>query len=229
MSKLFKHLTFIGTFLLLSTVATSTFAQDVRYVSDVLHLPLRSGKGNEFRITHRGMPSGTQLIVLEENEDGAWLRVKTKDDKEGWVRSQYLISEPTASIKLKALQNKVSNLNSGSKKLLDQISSAEASNTDLSKKLAKSEQQLVTTLTELNTLKKVSANAISLNQQYQTLLTKHQMLQAESDTAHAENQRLKSQKSHNERLYGAFLLICGIAITIAIQAMSLRRKKSEWG
>lgn len=204
-------------------------AQEIRYVSDVLHLPLRSGKGNEFRITHKGLPSSSKLVMVEDDPENGWMKVRTEDGKEGWVRSQYLIEEPTAAIKLAALEAKLANLNSGSKNLLAQISSAETNNKTLSAELLATQQTLETISTELSNLKKVSSGAIDLNKQHQMLLAKHQILQTESDTARAENQRLKNEKSHNEWLYGAFLLLCGIVTTLAIQAMSLRRKKSEWG
>jgi len=210
-------------------LSTTSQAQEIRYVSDVLHLPLRSGKGNEFRITHRGMPSSTKLFVLEIDPDGEWIRVKTEDDKEGWVRSQYLIEEPTAALKLASLEKKLASLNSGSKSLLAQISRNEKNNKTLTRELANNQKSLKSCRTELNNLKKISANAITLNQQHQDLLAKHQMLQAESDTVRAENQRLNNQKNHDDWLYGAFLMICGIIVTIALQAMNSRRRQSEWG
>jgi len=210
-------------------LSSSSQAQDTRYVSDVLHLPLRSGKGNEFRITHRGMPSSTKLFVLEVDPEGEWIRVKTEDNKEGWVRSQYLIEEPTAAIKLAALEKKLASLNNGSKSLLAQISRSEKNNKKLTRELASNKKSLNICETELSNLKKISANAITLNQQHQDLLAKHQMLQAQSDTVQAENQRLNNQKNHDDWLYGAFLMICGIIVTIALQAMNSRRRKSEWG
>lgn len=209
--------------------ATTSAADDVRYVSDVLHLPLRSGKGNEFRITHRGMPSSTKLFVLEEDEENGWMRVRTEKDVEGWVRSQYLIAEPTAAIKLAALEKKVSNLNSGSKQLLKQISDAEANNKSLNAELSTTKSQLNLIEKELNSLKKVSAGAIDLDKQHQKLLTKYQMLQTESDTTHAENQRLESNKNHNQWMFGALLVGCGIIVTLILQSLSMRRRKSDWG
>ena len=51
---------------------SSAQAQDVRYISDKQYVPLRSGAGNEYRITHRGLPSGTRLTVNSESDNGEW-------------------------------------------------------------------------------------------------------------------------------------------------------------
>ncbi|MEQ8801570.1 MAG: peptide-binding protein, partial [Haliea sp.] len=58
---------------LLALLLTETVqAQDVRYISDTQYVPVRSGAGNEFRIVHRGIPSGTRLTVSRVSEDGEW-------------------------------------------------------------------------------------------------------------------------------------------------------------
>jgi SH3 domain protein len=78
---------------------SKTMAED-GYISDVLYVPLRSGKGNQFRILESAMKSGTKLEILEEDEENGWIGVRTADGKEGFVRAQYIIREPTAQLKL---------------------------------------------------------------------------------------------------------------------------------
>jgi len=53
-------------------VAGAAQARDIRYVSDKQYIPLRSGAGNEYRIVHRGIPSGTKLEVARVSGDGVW-------------------------------------------------------------------------------------------------------------------------------------------------------------
>ena len=95
--KFLTLLTLILCGLLFPSTATS---EDVRYVSDLLQI--HSDKGNQFSITHRDIPSSTKIYVLEVDEEGRWVRVKTEDGKEGWARSLYLIDKPTAANKLAA-------------------------------------------------------------------------------------------------------------------------------
>ena len=83
-------------FLIVSLLAilgsAAALAQDIRYISDTQYIPVRSGAGNEFRIIHRGIPSGTRLTVSRESEDGTWAEITTDGGTTGWVRSQYLMS-----------------------------------------------------------------------------------------------------------------------------------------
>lgn len=93
----------------------------------------------------------------------------------------------------------------------------------------KAQQQLRSVEKQLDDLKKVSANAINVDLQHQKLLTKYELLQTESDTNRAEIQRLENDNRHNQWLFGALLLICGIILALIIQSMSQGRKKSDWG
>ena len=80
--------------------STASFAED-RYVTDVFYIPLRADKDNQSTIIKNGLPTGTRLKFLSEEEDAnknKWSRVATSEGIEGWVRSQNLTAEPTASI-----------------------------------------------------------------------------------------------------------------------------------
>ena len=80
---------------------------DVNYISDVLTVPLRSGASTAHRILHRGLPSGTQLTILAIDEEANFTQVRTAGGMEGWVRSQYLIGEPIARVKLAATEKRL--------------------------------------------------------------------------------------------------------------------------
>ena len=90
--------------ILLTLVLSSVgHAQDIRYVSDKQFVPLRSGAGGNYRILHRGLPSGTRLTVLRESEDGAWVEVTTDTGATGWLGAQYIMEEEPARDRLAAL------------------------------------------------------------------------------------------------------------------------------
>jgi len=84
-------------------LANTAQSQDIRYVSDTNTVPLRSGAGNEFRIVHRGIPSGTKLTVARNSADGVWSEITTERGTSGWIRSQYLMAEKPAKLKLDAV------------------------------------------------------------------------------------------------------------------------------
>ena len=68
--------------------AATAVAQETRYISDMVLVPVRSGPGSEYRITNRGLPSGTVLIVYGESDDGGWIDVESPGVPEGgYLRS----------------------------------------------------------------------------------------------------------------------------------------------
>lgn len=93
----------LSVILLLSPLALATD----RYVSDVMHIQLRKGPSNQQEIVASGLASGTHLTFVREELDSSrvpWSLVRTADGAQGWVRSQFLVSEPTAAVLLPALQ-----------------------------------------------------------------------------------------------------------------------------
>ncbi len=130
-------------------------AESIRYVSDVFYAPLRSGEGNEYRIINKGIRSGTKLAVLEEGGNREWSLVRTPNGEEGWIRSQYLQSEPVAMVKLALVQREI-----------DKLNQLQAENNKLKAKLKQSALQ-----------KKLHQ---SLVKQHQLLQTELEVLKAEN-------------------------------------------------
>jgi SH3 domain protein len=93
-------------FAVLSTSFASLSVAEDRYVTDVIYIPLRSDKDNQATILKNGLPTGTRLKLIREEEDtnkNKWAQVITSEGIEGWIRSQNLMAEPTAAMKLAAL------------------------------------------------------------------------------------------------------------------------------
>ncbi len=78
----FSYLALSGVILLSFLISEPVFAKTVRYVSDELKIPLRSGASNKHRII-KFLRSGTALTVLS-NED-KFTEVEMRDGKSGWV------------------------------------------------------------------------------------------------------------------------------------------------
>lgn len=50
---------------------TGVLAADIRYISDTQYIPLRTGPGNDYRVIHNGLPSGTRLKVSRSSKKAA--------------------------------------------------------------------------------------------------------------------------------------------------------------
>ncbi|WP_179957654.1 TIGR04211 family SH3 domain-containing protein [Exilibacterium tricleocarpae] len=201
---------------------------EVRYISDVLYVPLRSGQGTQFRIINKGLRSGTKLTVLEEDPGGEWTRVETERGIQGWIRNQYLLAEPTATLKLRAAQQTASQLQNRTQTLEQQLAQLQQQNQQLAARLDDSEKQGQTLNNELAEIKTISAGAIDLNSRHQTLMEEHQLLQTEIDVLKAENERLGDKSLQTWFIYGAGAVGLGVVIALVVPAVRPRRRYSDW-
>ena len=207
--------------------SSQVYSQETRYIRDTLFVPLRSGQSYKHRIVHKGLVSGTPLTLLEVSEDKDYSRVKTQDGIEGWIQTQYLSDEPSARSQLESLnlQNaKLKTQTSELKKELNEINNkykaAKAAVAQLSKSQQNSEQ-------ELAEIKAISANAIRLNSENQTLLQQTQELQNKVDMLTTDNQHLNDKLDNDAFLNGAFAVLIGVFITLLVPRL-WPSKSSEW-
>lgn len=216
----------------LSTPLLSVTAQaQDRYISDVLYVPLRSGMGNQFRIVHRGLASGSQLELVRESEsdDGEeWSLVRTTDGEEGWIRSQFLVSEPTAELKLSSAQQRAENAARESQELRNQLSEAEQRAEQLQGELTEVRERYEALQQEHEQLRTLSSDAVGLHDQHQELSENYQMLQTRYDVIQADNERLKRDSRYQDWLFGGGILIAGVLLSLILQAIGKRRRQSEW-
>ena len=81
--------------LLASSITYASVMAAPAWVSDIFEITLRTGpsSGNVILLM---VPSGTELTVLEYDEQSGYARVQTAGGTEGWVLSRYLMDEPSA-------------------------------------------------------------------------------------------------------------------------------------
>ena len=222
-------LTLLFATLLINSAYVETAYADVRYVSDVLYVPMRSGKGSEFRIINKGLRSGTKLTLLQAPDpDSEWVNVETESGVQGWVRRQYLVSEPVAKDKLLNALKTTQTLKSRGQKLQQRVDQLQQQNVQLAQRLGNSNKHNQTLDQELAQIKRISANAIDLNSRHQRLMEEHQVLQTEIDMLKAENERLGDSSTQTWFLYGAAAVGFGVFIALVVPALRSRTKYSEW-
>jgi SH3 domain protein len=214
------------TLLMVLFFSAGTLAQ-TRYVSDELQINLRTGQGDQFRIT-RILSSGTKMTVLERGAASEWVRVRTEAGDEGWVRSQYLQDRPVARDLLAQAQARLNALSAQRQEIDNERSGLQAEKQQLSSQLQTAQAEVRRLSTELEELKRISANAISLNQSNQQLMEERQLLETELDVLQAENERLSDDSNQTWFLYGAIAVGIGVIITLLVQNIRSRQRYSEW-
>lgn len=82
-------------------VSTGAVVAETAYVSDTLRVGVRPAPDSHVAPT--GVIKTGMLLEVLESADG-YVRVKTENDLEGWVRDTYVVNTPPAMMKLQALQ-----------------------------------------------------------------------------------------------------------------------------
>ena len=199
-----------------------------RYITDELHVPMRSGKGNEFRILNSGLPSGTKLTLLEDAPDEGWSRVRTAAGQEGWVRRQYLVSEPVAEIKLKKAQAELAHFEKMEGNLGGAVRDLEEKNRNLQSELTSEKEKASQLEKDLKELQALSADTVALNTRHQKLLHQHELLKQKQMMAEAEIQRLSGSDTQKWYMYGALSVALGAILAMIAPHLRPRRRRSEW-
>lgn len=193
--------TIIGFWLTTTVHSDPAASEETRYIRDILYVPLRSGQGSEYRVTHRGLPSGAMVHVIETSTDDQYSLVRVPNGVEGWLQTQYLMAEPAARDQLVLLNEKLTQLQKINRQLTEQLRQESHSEP----------MELVYTLEEANKM----------------LLNDNQILQNDIQQLAVANQQLLHDKTQRAFLNGVFAVFIGAIIALAI-ARLWPRKKNGW-
>lgn len=204
-------------------------AQDIRYVSDKQFVPLRSGAGSDYRIVHRGIPSGTRLKVARTSSNGEWAEITTDRGTSGWIRTQYLMQELPAQNKVDAAVKRAAEATAKSTALGNELSALQAQRAELEGQLDSNGSELGSVSEELAQLKKISGNAVQLDTDNRRLVLESENLRSELEMLKSESQRLQDKLDSEEFLNGALAVLLGVIITLVVPRLwPKRRKSSSW-
>ncbi len=204
--------------LFLLLLSASSLAQEVRFITDKLYVPLRSGQGEQYRIVHRGLASGLRLEVDEVDEESGYSHVTTPNGTQGWIRNQYLVSEEPARQRLARARQR-------NEALQAEQSSWQGTN----EQLLASQALLEKTATELAEVRRVSGNALRLDTNNRRLIQRVEVLKTRIEVLEGDNLRM-SESNESEAFYnGVFAVMLGVIITLLIPRLwPKRRPSSSW-
>ena len=210
-------------------IIAPAFAQNVRYVSDKQYIPLRSGPGSDYRITHRGIPSGTRLTIARTSDDGTFAEITTAKGTTGWIRTQYLMKDLPAQNKLDAAVKKAENLEARNKSLATETSVLKTERVDVLNQIQSTDGQLEQVTQELALLKQISGNAVQLDTDNRRLIVESETLKSDLEMHRAENQRLNDKLESEAFMNGALAVLLGVIIAlVAPRLWPKRRRNSGW-
>lgn len=210
--------------LLLVLGPVSAFAATM-YISDELTVPLRRGPSNGHKIINAALPSGLALEVLGEDKAAGFTQVRTPNGTEGWMPTQYLVSQPVAKDRLVAATKRVETLEAQLKSTRENYQDVRGARTEIEGRatdLAKENQKLQTELAEI---RRVSATALTQFEENKQLKTDNASLQTQVAQLSEEVSDLKRNVMLRWLLSGGGLVLLGLALGAWIKA---RPKRSTW-
>lgn len=216
-----KSLTVIA----LCAIANVSFAQTL-YVSDELVITVRTGPSTQNAIV-RNLNSGDAVTVLEEADNGDYVRVRTDSGEEGWALRRYLIDAPIARSQLAAAQRNLAQAR-------DRVTELETIVADLSERLDTVTQRMEeaeTAASGLNTelveVRSASANALTIRDQNESLRRRVNELDQLVAELTAQTTALGSRATREWFVVGAGVLGTGIVLGLVIPTLR-RKRRTEW-
>ena len=207
----------------------SASAQDIRYITDELFVPVRSGQGTQYRIVHRGIPSGTRVTVRESDDETGYSYITTDGGTEGWILSRYLDAEVPAAQRLEDLQARYDALMGDEDSLQSQLAEARDREGNLTRELSGLREELETTRGELTEIRRISANAMALDKMNQQLAEESQVLNTRIEVLEADNMRMKESREGDAFRNGALAVLLGVVIALIVPRLRpKRRNTSGW-
>lgn len=201
--------------------------ETIRYVSDDLTIPMRSGTTNRHKIL-AFLNSGTAVKILEQTDDGQYARVFV-DDKEGWVQTEKLMNNRSARDRLVIANQKLDDSKQQIATLKQNIAELNQQNQQLEetrKQLLEDNNRLQATLVELRT---TAANPIAIHEQNQKLEATIDEISARNESLMSENARLNDNSLKEWFIIGAVVAIGSLILGLIIPNIKWRKKDSWAG
>lgn len=209
----------------LSTGVTGHAYAETAYISDELTVPLRSGPSGRHRILHAGLPSGTVLEIISVDEEAGFTQIRTQRGSEGWVRTQYLVSEPIARTKLAQAQRRIAQLENAvaeARARIDELTQTNAAQQSTNQ----AESARVAELeAELARITEISASAVATHEENMQLKDTNARLKDELDDVAEARNALAENEGNQGMMLGAGFILIGLLAGVLIKA---RPQRSAW-
>lgn len=193
------------------------------YITGQIPVAIHKGQSNDSTVIHPGLPSGSQINILELSEDQQWVLIRTSDGIKGWIPAQSVQKKsPTQQVQPKALSN-LAYLNNNVQS--NSTDSASKPSEYTIKQYKKLQQDYDNTASELDRLKKLSAETLRLDQTNSELLKTNQLMKIEMERLTAEIDTLKTDNFTKGLQYGAGILAVGFLIGYTIKSRNSRRDR----
>lgn len=212
-------------FCTLIIISIAVAAEEVRYVSDSLIITMRTGQGTSHKII-KSPRTGTRMVLLEEDSETGYSRVRLDSGLEGWVLSRYLVNQPVAKTRLVTAEKKIDQLSKQVDQLKSELSSVSSNKNSLQNTSSQLEKDNKKLKKELAHIKDISSNQIAINDENKELKEKLLTLKRDMQTVQQENLSLQDSSARDWFLIGAGVLVVGVVMGLIVPNLRFRRKQT---
>lgn len=206
---------------------TGQVTAQTRYITDINYVPMRTGPGNEYRIIHRGLRTGTALVLLEENAGNGFSRVRN-GEQEGFVPTQYLMDRPPAFRQLPAALEQAQKVAADNQTLEKMLDEREGQLRDATVELEKAKERWQQQQIEMKRLADISAEPLAIERRNQQLVEENEQLKNQLQVLQVENHQLAKDTSLRWYLFGGGTIVLGILLGLFLPMLKVRKKESAW-
>ena len=180
------------------------------YVRDTLYVPLRGGQSTGHRILHQGLKSGTELTRLGINETSGYSKVVTESGMVGWIPSQYLVQEPSATIRLAETTTLLEKLQQDHNQTVDQLNNQSNEQIATQDELSKLSESNLGLQSELTAIKGLAADVISIDARNEELKLEQSLLNDQINVLIESNEELRDTSAQSWFIRGAGTILVGL-------------------
>ncbi|MCP4001277.1 MAG: TIGR04211 family SH3 domain-containing protein [Gammaproteobacteria bacterium] len=221
-----RSIKFLLTMLAMLVFVMSSAQAEDRWVTDEFEIMMRSGKGSNQRIL-RQLKSGTQLEVLQTDEESGYTKVRVSSGAEGWVLTRYLRVTPTSKLTLPTVEKKLTRTSAKNAELNKDIAALKKERQSLQGEVAELQENNSLLQGQVDRITKLSANTIQVDDQNKQLKQRLSDSEKQIDELESNNAQLGSRANREWFLVGGAVLVLGLLLGLILPRMNWR-KKSTW-
>lgn len=201
------------------------FAKTMRYVSDELKIPMRSGASTQHRII-KFLRSGTALTVLDDDDKFTEIEI---GDKSGWVLTEDLMNVPSGRDRLVAANNKLTKSRAQVKELKSAIAKLKGETRKLKGEKSSLQNERTNLSNSLDDIKITAANPLSLAKKNKQLKKELSKVRDNEAMLEKDNQQLRSNVMQEWFMIGGAVSIGSLIFGLIITRINWRKKRDSWG
>ena len=193
------------------------------WVSDQFEITLRTGPSTTNAI-ERMLSSGTELAVLEQDDESGYSHVRTTGGTEGWVLTRYLMDEPSAREQLERLTQQLTSASAEGASMTSQLSAIRGQYETATRTISQLEQDKAGLQAQLDDITRKAANTLAIDEQNQRLQQQLTDAEIRISLLEQENEQLTGQTNRNWFITGALVLFGGVLLGLVLPRLKFQRR-----